>query len=224
MRVWESRVREIHLNPGGLAAWIECPEEATPTPGQYLQCRLVEHNEEPLSHVVFPMEFEENRILTASPVPTSWNPGSRLLVRGPLGKGFQLPTAGNRLAAIALDESVERLYPLLKRALKTGWAVTVCSPPPFPYLPAEIEIIPLNMVEDIISWSDYLVMDIHLKQLDYVRSLLNRGTLPQGQALVYSPIPCAGLADCGICAFTNGKMTLFSCKDGPVFVLNQLSG
>jgi dihydroorotate dehydrogenase electron transfer subunit len=43
------------------------------------------------------------------------------------------------------------------------------------------------------------------------------------QVLVTSPMPCGGIAECGVCALPlRKKGYVLTCKDGPVFNLNQL--
>jgi NAD(P)H-flavin reductase len=42
------------------------------------------------------------------------------------------------------------------------------------------------------------------------------------QALFYSPMPCGGAADCGVCALRTRHGVKLVCKDGPVFNLEEL--
>jgi NAD(P)H-flavin reductase len=40
--------------------------------------------------------------------------------------------------------------------------------------------------------------------------------------LVVAPMPCGGLAECGVCAVTTRRGWKLACKDGPVFDLGEL--
>ena len=42
------------------------------------------------------------------------------------------------------------------------------------------------------------------------------------QALVLGPMPCGGLADCGVCAVTTRSDWKLACKEGPVFDLEEI--
>jgi ferredoxin len=39
----------------------------------------------------------------------------------------------------------------------------------------------------------------------------------EGQMLIHTPVPCGGMADCGICAVTLRSGWKLACKEGPVF-------
>jgi hypothetical protein len=44
----------------------------------------------------------------------------------------------------------------------------------------------------------------------------------EAQALVITPMPCGGIAECGVCAVTARRGWKLACKDGPVFDLTEL--
>ncbi len=222
MRVWEGVIREIQLNPGGIGAWIDCPKSAIPTAGQYMKCWLPEEHSAPLAHTIFPMDFGEKGFLTTSPVPSTWHPGKKLMLRGPSGKGFRLPDPCKRLAAVVLDSSVERVYPILKQGLGNGSAVTLCTDQPLPDLPFELEVLTSNHAEDIITWADFVVMDFPSTYIHDVRELLKKHGTRKGQALVHASMPCGGMAECGVCAFSLQRRLHLPCKDGPVYELQEL--
>jgi len=48
------------------------------------------------------------------------------------------------------------------------------------------------------------------------------GRAGEAQVLVVTPMPCGGLAECGVCAFTTRRGWKMACKDGPVFDLSEL--
>jgi dihydroorotate dehydrogenase electron transfer subunit len=43
------------------------------------------------------------------------------------------------------------------------------------------------------------------------------------KALVMTPIPCGGIAECGACAVPAHRGWKLACRDGPVFNLNELA-
>jgi dihydroorotate dehydrogenase electron transfer subunit len=75
------------------------------------------------------------------------------------------------------------------------------------------------------GWADYLVVDAPLEALpDFWREMgrtLTGYSVP-GQALVFAPMPCGGLGECGACAVQSHRSWKLACKDGPVFNLKDL--
>ena len=96
------QVTEIRLDGSKRAAWIACPKEAIPQPGQYVSAWSPQDQETALSSVLFSAENTDVGFLAVPPVPHNWEPGTSLILRGPLGRGFQLPATARRLALIAL--------------------------------------------------------------------------------------------------------------------------
>lgn len=222
MGLFTGRVMEIRLNQeGNLTAWIAAPQQAIPAAGQYL---LAEDQESVLAIPLFCAESSPTGFLTASTIPGSWSPGRTLNLRGPLGHGFALPDSVQRLALVALGESVVRLLPLASQYLIRGVSVTLVTDLSLPMLPLAIESTPTNALDDILPWADYLVIDLPLVKLPRLRGTLG---LPPGerlpcptQALIMTPMPCGGMADCGVCAVPTRRGWKLACKDGPVFDLN----
>jgi hypothetical protein len=250
VRTYAARLTELHSVAGELdrsqvTAWIDCPPTAVPAPGQYL---LAFSPAEPLTalgtalfrgEAFSSLEPAGRGFLAAPPFPTTWAPGVPLVVRGPLGHGFNL--TGQRLALAALGETAVRLLPLAQQALQRGDAVTLFTDAPLPALPASIEIYPLESLPDATGWADCLGIDLPLEALPQLRGRLglNKGVrlMCPAQALVYTPMPCGGLAECGACAVPapsarrgavpGGRAAgwlryWLACQDGPVFDLNEL--
>jgi len=149
-----------------------------------------------------------------------------LSVWGPLGHGFRLPANLHRLGLIAAGDSIARLTPLMELALTQGATVTLftdCSPV---QLPAALEVYPLSEYPSLATWPDFLAIDLPLDILHQLRTILGLpvdGHPPcAGQVLVHTLMPCAGLADCGICAVELRRRWNLACKDGPVFDLRDL--
>ena len=224
MRVHISEITEIQLdNSGKLAAWISCPPEAVPAPGQY----LISIDGESISPIpLFLGKRGDNGFLTAPPVPPDWTPGTRLQMRGPLGKGFQIQTSAQKLAFVAMDDTSARLLPLAYQALQEDRSVALFADVPLPPIPLALEAHPLSALPEFISWADFLAVDLRMQALPRLREtfgLAPQEYLPcQGQALVLAPMPCGTLADCGVCALKIRNTWKLACKDGPVFNLNDL--
>jgi hypothetical protein len=149
-----------------------------------------------------------------------------LVLRGPLGRGFKLPDGCRRLALAALGENAERLMPLAQGALEAGGDVTLFSDAPISPIPSALEFYPLAALPEGLPWADFLAVDLPLLDLPGLRSRLGMDSgsrLPcPGQALVFSPMPCAGLAACGACAVPVRHGWKLACEAGPVFDLEDL--
>jgi hypothetical protein len=230
MRTYSGRVAELQLDPAGrTAARIACPPGAVPAPGQYL---LATDETSLLGIPLFKAGPAANGFLAAPPLPASWAPGTPLALRGPLGRGFRLPAGLRRLALVVAGDGtsgsgVARLLPLAIQALEENAAVTLFAAAPLPDLPLSVEAYPLEAAGEAMRWADFLAVEIPLEELPGLGTLLGLGpgerpSIP-GQALIVAAMPCAGLADCGVCAvLTGGRSWKMACKDGPVFDLKDL--
>jgi hypothetical protein len=214
---------EIYLN-GKAAGRIRCDPRLVPAPGQYVLAHAAADSGAPLSTPVFSAGPCPGGFYTAPPFPIDWQPGTRLNIRGPFGKGFQLPPGARFVALAAFDEaSCSRLLALLEPALAQRAAVVLLADDPPEGLPAAIEISPLSALAETLRWADMLALDTtrpvlptvlgHIRDTSYSR---------EGQVLVHTPIPCAGMGECGACAIRLRKGYRLGCKDGPVFDLKSL--
>ncbi len=212
-----------------LSAMITCPENVIPKPGQYVQA----HNNKdqdavlPASLFLGGLANEEgsghpSKFIAAPPIPPHWQPGDTLALRGPLGHGFTIPDTTRRLGLVALGDTFARLMPLAQTAIQTNQEVAIFTDLPLPRLPTQIEANPLKSLPEALSWADFLAFDGPPEAYLDTQSFLGLpGNTPlpcQAQALVFSPMPCGGIAGCGVCAVKwNGKKTMLVCVDGPVF-------
>jgi len=48
-------------------------------------------------------------------------------------------------------------------------------------------------------------------------SLNQMSAYREAQVLIRTPVPCGGVAECGVCAVTVKSNWKMACKDGPVF-------
>jgi dihydroorotate dehydrogenase electron transfer subunit len=164
----------------------------------------------------------------ASPLQqVTWGPGTDLELVGPLGHGFDLPGDIQRLGLVALGETVSRLMPLARKAVENSAGVALFTDLPLPRLPAAVEIHPLESIIEALDWPDYLALDVPLERMEGLRralGILDAAPMPcPVRVLVSTPMPCAGLAQCGACAIRGRRAWKLVCADGPVFDLQSLS-
>lgn len=223
MGSYSGRVVEVRTEAGETAATIACPARAVPAPGQYLQA---EANGDVLGSALFYRGEWPGGFQAAPPLPSGWEPGIPLSLRGPLGHGFRLPEGPHRLALVAGGESLARLLPLAEAALRREAAVTLFSDVSWPDLPAALEAYPLGALPEALPWADFLALDLRLEEINSLgeRLGLSPGSQPPcpGQVLVYTSMPCAGLAECGVCAVQTRRGWKLACVDGPVFDLKAI--
>ena len=240
----EPRLLERFLDERRAAARIACDSTLVPAPGQYVMAHDPA-SDDPLAVPVFSAGDSPDGFFAASPLPRAWTPGAQLSLRGPLGRGFALPTHARRAALAALDAAPAYLLGLLPRALAQGAAVAlVCDDPP-EELPAEVEIRPLEALEEVAQWADYLALAVRRIAVGQGSHVGQQGShagqqgshagLPlqvganlrvrpdplrgprEAQALIVVPMPCGGLAKCGVCSVEVGKENALACEEGPTF-------
>ncbi|MGD8403399.1 MAG: hypothetical protein PVJ21_07040 [Anaerolineales bacterium] len=216
---------ELYLENGLTGGRLLCPQNLIPEAGQYL---LADDpaSDAPLPVPVFKAGSVPGGFLIASPIPRTWQPGTTLSLRGPLGKGFSLPDSARHVALAALAETSTRLKPLLAKALDRDASVVLVSDLEIFDLPSEVEIQPVSALADIAKWADYLAIDIPHEFLPGLRKMLGLSQRTrvrfEAQALVNTPMPCGGMGECGVCAVTLHHGWKIACKDGPVFDLKDL--
>ena len=227
---------ELYLENGLTGGRLLCPQNLVPEPGKYLLARrgppapMLEAQagraDAPLSAPVFNAGPLSGGFLVAPPIPLTWQPGTVLSLRGPLGRGFSLPASALHVALIALGETSARLKPLLAAALGQNASVALVSDLNLSDLPSEVEIQPVSALSEVAKWADYLAIDLPREALPGLREKLGLGeqaTAPfEAQALVVTPMPCGGIAECGVCAVPVRRGWKMACKDGPVFDLDEL--
>ena len=221
------RVTEIRLEAGRqMEAFVTCPAEAVPKAGQYMLASDLDDQGAVLGVPLFNAEKSRHGFWAAPPIPISWRPGTNLELVGPLGHGFDLPGMVQRLGLVALGETVSRLMPLVQLIGQPHPAMTLFTDLPLPRVPASLEAFPLASLVEALDWPDFLAFDLPLEGLSELRKVLG---LPDGtgitcptQVLITTPMPCAGLAQCGACAVPSRRGWKLVCEDGPVFELNQL--
>jgi NAD(P)H-flavin reductase len=199
------------------------------TAGQYFQAHQPGRSLEPVGINLFPGGFhtpsrEEQTLITAPPISPDWQPGDTLNLHGPLGKGFHMPLNAARIALITLGETSDHLLPLARSALENNGEVALFTDGHFPKLPANIEVNPLTELQEASSWADYVALSGTWEEVQTARqttALKNIRTT--AEILVLLPMPCSGLASCGICAIPDRKGNhRLVCEEGPVFNWREL--
>ena len=216
-----------------LAARFACPVSLIPAPGRYT---LAHHPGQPdtalgqhLCQVGIPTVLDDLLLPFLGPIPDSWRPGDKIHLQQPSGRGFSIPKTIRRLALAALGDTPARLLPTIPTALESGASIAFFTPVPeiAASLPTAVEIHPISALNDILTWADFLALDLSLEELPNLRTILGLGPHAQipcpVQALIWTPMPCGAMADCGVCAVPIRKGTYkLACKDGPVFDLQQI--
>jgi hypothetical protein len=216
---------ELYLENGLTGGRLLCPQNLIPEPGQYLLAHDLA-SDAFLTAPVFNAGPVPGGFLISPPIPQNWQPGVKLALRGPLGRGFSLPKSSRRIALVSFGETSARLKPLLAAALEIGAAVVLVTDLELPDLSPEVEIQPVSMLAETARWSDYLAIDVFRESLPGLREKLEIGEqagIPfEAQVLVVTSMPCGGLAECGVCAVKVRRGWKIACKDGPVFDLKEL--
>ncbi len=230
MRIGTGKITEIMQARGRRQAVIQLDGLSLPAPGQYLQAHRPQDRDQPVGFSLFAgsTDFSEpdaNRLTTAPPIPPNWQPGDLLRLRGPLGKGFQIPANAGRLALCAFGELSDHLLPLARIMLDQDGEVALFTDGDFSQLPARVEVNPLSDLVDACKWADMLACAVPVEEFSTAREQLERLSplRCEAQVLVYGQYPCAGIAECGVCAFwVRGGHTRLACQDGPVFDWRQI--
>jgi hypothetical protein len=118
------------------------------------------------------------------------------------------------------------LLALARLALHRGAAVTLYASRAPDGLPDAVEVLPLEMLAEALSWADYIATVFPYVKLPELRRLAglapNHTFTIDAEGLVLVPMPCGGLSGCGACAVLTKHGWKQACSDGPVFPLNQL--
>ena len=218
------QVVELLLKDGCRLARISCPTSLIPSPGQYLLSSS--DSDSPLPVPVFYTDSAPEGFIAAPLGANSWSPGQDVYLRGPLGRGFEMPPSARKVALIAWDTPPMRLRGLIKPALKKEAAVVLVCDSAAEQLPDEVEVQPLSALADILNWADYITLDVARENLhglgERLGSLNQLPALRTAQVLVRTLMPCGGVADCGVCAVPLKSAWRLACKEGPVLDWREL--
>jgi dihydroorotate dehydrogenase electron transfer subunit len=133
---------------------------------------------------------------------------------------------------VSLGDTAARLLPIIPIALEQEAALALFSDASLSaWLPSAVEAYPLSALPELLAWADFIAMDLPLAALPDLRLRLGLGASADhnpplhcpAQALVLVPMPCGGLAECGVCAVPAHRGWKLACLDGPVFNLNDIT-
>src|SRR5215213_2499109 len=224
MSTGKGQVFELILDNGDRHARISCPPNLVPMPGQYLLAS--DGSDSSLPVPLFYTDSAPQGFIAAAPVPDTWNPGTKLHLRGPLGRGFTLPLFARKVAIVVFEAAASRLKGLIQQGLKQDAAVVLVCDSAADDLPDDVEVQPLSALGDIVEWADYVAFDVARENLPPLRKRLGKqsqlSTGMRAQILIRTAIPCGGLAECGVCAVVLKSEWKLACKDGPVFDWREL--
>ena len=223
MHTGKGHVLELVLQDGHRHVRVSCQSTLIPAPGQYLLAN--DESDTPLPVPLFYTDSAAQGFMAVAPASVSWNPGHGLSLRGPLGHGFSLPLAARRVGLVAFDDQPARLRGLIQPALRQDAdIVLVCSAAP-DSLPDDVEVQPLSALDEIVNWADYIAFDVERANVHQLRQQLatrNHRSGMSAEVLIRTPLPCGGIAECGVCAVSARSDWKLACKDGPVFDWSEL--
>jgi dihydroorotate dehydrogenase electron transfer subunit len=136
------------------------------------------------------------------------------------------------MALVGLGDTSARLAPLIPAALAQGAEIALFSDAPLAAnLPSAVEAYPLSALPELLTWADFIAIDLPLATLPDLRSRLGLSASVDhhlhlhcpAQALVLAQMPCGGLAECGVCAVPSQSGWKLACEDGPVFNLQEIT-
>mgnify|MGYP003971179365 FL=1 len=228
MEYFRGQITEIRVNGNGeTQAIIHAQDKNIPSPGQYLQAWNPADSDSPLPISLFPSGyFDDRAFLSAPPFPSKWKPGDELQLRGPLGRGFSHGLTVTRLGLISLDDSPDRLMAFADLVLNKNIEVALFSDTLPPKISTQIEVNPLSIANQAFKWADSVAIDTRPTSIE---DILKKIGISPGESfpcpteiLINIPMPCAGIAKCGVCTLSDGKnKSLLTCEDGPVFSLTS---
>lgn len=181
---------------------------------------------DPLSELMptalYPAMDEEGQWYLAGSIPSNWQPGDSLNLRGPVGRGFNLPRSGRRVACVSLDERMYYLSPLMRQAFLQASEVVYCGPPTPFRLPSWVEMFTLDQWQEWWEWAEYIAVQGSLLAAGtFFNRLVEKFLLDSRRApievLIHGQIPCGGMAECGVCGVPTRRKWLLICRNGAVF-------
>jgi hypothetical protein len=232
MKTQSAVVHQVSHRFGLPAITLKAEQPLVFVPGQYLavSSRFEQDNQIPLS--LFIENSNKNEISIGSPAPPNWYPGHEIMFRGPLGQGFCLPLMFTRLALVGFDDNPNRLMALVNHTFNQNVDIVmagdfISNPVIARDIPAHVELTKLDRLDDLFSWADYIAVDLPLFRIQELNKILRTTPInsPRGemQVLIYTSMPCAAIAECGICAVKTIKGYKLACQDGPVFNLKDIN-
>jgi dihydroorotate dehydrogenase electron transfer subunit len=110
-------------------------------------------------------------------------------------------------------------------ALEQNLEVVLVCDSTFQGLPEAVEVQPLQALNEVCKWADTIAFDESRENLNQLKEMLGGlgrvAAVHDAQILIHTPMPCGGLAECGVCAVASQRAWKLACRDGPVFLLKD---
>ena len=231
MKIQNAVVHQVSTRFGLPAITLKTEQPLVFTPGQYLAASSNSDQDNQIPFSLFIESSTENEISIGSPAPQNWYPGHEITFRGPLGQGFSPPLMLKRLALIGFDDHPGRLMALVNTDRNQNVDIVmagdfISNPVITRDIPANVELAKLENLDDLFSWADFIALDVPSYRIQELSRILQTTStkVPRGdmQVLIHTSMPCAGIAECGICAVKTVKGYKLACQDGPVFNLKDI--
>jgi len=228
MKLQEATLAQVADIDGLSQISLICKNPVSFVPGQYIAL-WVNGQPESLPYTPF-IQSSSGNILTLTPdeLP-AWQPGQILGWRGPLGAACRLPENMRKLALYSRADHPGPLMPFIQSGIQGGMDTVYCSSQSTGYsawLPSHIEWEDHSRLAEIASWADMLIACLPRQTLS--EELEKLSNLPASvkpdriYILVVSPMPCNGIAQCGVCDIRLRHKAIHICQDGPLFPLKDL--
>lgn len=227
MKRTTGRITSIWQSSAGTGCDINTDETLQVEPGQYIQCRSRDLSISLLAQSIFPITNHSGLMRVVFPAGINWDLGTELTLRGPLGNGFKFSGNARRVSLAALDTHPYRLASLAQQIVEAGLDINLYIDPSRTFFdihdfPKEMEILPLEQLAGVDDWADFLAVDVPLASVSLLKELLPSSVKCPAQVLIHTPMPCGGLAECGVCELKTERGWIYLCKDGPVIDLQSL--
>lgn len=173
---------------------------------------------------LIPTEISPSGFSVLLPEAADWPPGSSLVLRGPMGKGFSPPKSSRRWLLIAIGGADRYLRPLVDFGLAEGCAVAYVSDRQIQQLPPAVEV--LSDPEAGLPWADYIAVGLPFDRIDELSARMRSDawhlrSFAQDDALIVGPTPC-GIGACQACALDSQEGRRLLCVDGAILRLREL--
>jgi hypothetical protein len=158
------------------------------------------------------------------PEESSWDIGSVLNIRGPIGDGFVDINLFQNILLINFESSHHTLNALMEIGIMNKKNIAYFSEKKEFQIPPTVELVAPNLLSETIHWADFIGIEIHRENLskyhEFFQQIEKQRT--HCELMVFCPILCSGKSDCMICSLKTKKGWIKTCQQGQIINLNQL--
>ncbi|MAT42085.1 MAG: hypothetical protein CL609_07065 [Anaerolineaceae bacterium] len=153
-----------------------------------------------------------------------WQIGDELVIRGPIGSGFAQPPMVKNIVFGSYGAVSGALMPLIWHGLKQQKNMTYALTYPSVELSAELELISIQEIGDVVDWADILYFEIKREDIVKYNQVFQsiRPYFEKIQIFIHTPVLCYGQSECMICSVKTKHGYQKTCKHGSVFWLGDL--